>query len=38
MIGKQPTIRWNALRVTGICNSRTAHRRSQEWEQAGVAQ
>jgi len=29
-------MQWNALRVTGICNSSTAHRRFQEWEQAGV--
>ena len=29
-------MQWNALRVTGICNSSTAHRRFQEWERAGV--
>jgi len=29
-------MQWNALRVTGICNSSSAHRRFQEWEQAGV--
>ena len=29
-------MQWNALRVTGVCNSSTAHRRFQEWEQAGV--
>ena len=29
-------VQWNALRVTGICNSSSAHRRFQEWEQAGV--
>ena len=27
---------WNALNVTGICSSSTAHRRFQEWTQAGV--
>lgn len=29
-------MQWNALDVTGVCNSSTAHRRFQEWEQAGV--
>ena len=27
---------WNALNATGICSSSTAHRRFQEWCQAGV--
>lgn len=27
---------WNALRATGICSSSSAHRRFQEWAQAGV--
>jgi transposase len=27
---------WNALNVTGTCSSSAAHRRFQEWEQAGV--
>lgn len=27
---------WNALNETGICNSSSAHRRFQEWVQAGV--
>jgi putative transposase len=27
---------WNALNVTGICSSSTAHRRFQEWTAAGV--
>ncbi len=27
---------WNALNTTGICSSSTAHRRFQEWTQAGV--
>jgi transposase len=27
---------WNALNATGICSSSTAHRRFQEWRQAGV--
>ncbi len=27
---------WNALKVTGICSSSAAHRRFQEWTQAGV--
>ena len=27
---------WNALSVTGICTSSTAHRRFQEWTQHGV--
>ncbi len=29
-------MQWNALAATAICNSSTAHRRFQEWEQAGV--
>lgn len=29
-------MQWNALDGTGVCNSSTAHRRFQEWEQAGV--
>src|ERR1700712_4058444 len=27
---------WNALRETGICSSSSAHRRFQEWTEAGV--
>src|SRR4029078_3200981 len=27
---------WNALNATGICSSRSAHRRFQEWAQADV--
>jgi putative transposase len=27
---------WSALNATGICSSSSAHRRFQEWEQAGV--
>ena len=27
---------WNALQETGICSSRAAHRRCQEWTEAGV--
>jgi transposase len=27
---------WNALNATGICSSSTAHRRFQEWSEAGV--
>ena len=27
---------WNALNATGICSSSTAHRRFQEWREAGV--
>ncbi len=27
---------WNALSATGICSSSSAHRRFQEWSQAGV--
>src|SRR5438552_2569707 len=27
---------WNALNATGICSSSSAHRRFQEWTQAGV--
>jgi putative transposase len=29
-------MQWNALNVTGVCSSSSAHRRFQEWEQAGV--
>lgn len=29
-------MQWNALGATGICSSSSAHRRFQEWEQAGV--
>ena len=29
-------MQWNALKVTGICHYSSAHRRFQEWEQAGV--
>jgi len=29
-------MQWNALDLTGICSSSSAHRRFQEWEQAGV--
>ena len=28
--------RWNALNATGICSSSSAHRRFQEWAEAGV--
>ncbi|AMV39223.1 hypothetical protein VT85_17430 [Planctomyces sp. SH-PL62] len=28
--------RWDALDATGLCASSSAHRRFQEWEQAGV--
>ncbi len=31
-------MQWNALNATGICSSSSAHRRFQEWEQAGVFQ
>ena len=31
-------MQWNALDATGIANSKTAHRRFQEWERAGVFQ
>lgn len=27
---------WNSLNATGICSSSTAHRRFQEWTEAGV--
>lgn len=27
---------WNALNATGICSSGSAHRRFQEWRDAGV--
>ncbi len=29
-------MQWNALDVTGICSSSSAHRRFQEWTEAGV--
>ena len=29
-------MQWNALDATGICSSSSAHRRFQEWAQAGV--
>lgn len=29
-------MQWNALNVTGVCNSSTAHARFQEWREAGV--
>jgi transposase len=29
---------WNALNATGICSSSSAHRRFQEWNEAGVFQ
>ncbi|MGI8428368.1 MAG: IS5 family transposase, partial [Solirubrobacteraceae bacterium] len=29
-------MQWNALDATGVCSSSSAHRRFQEWEQAGV--
>lgn len=29
-------MQWNALNATGICSSSSAHRRFQDWEQAGV--
>src|SRR5262245_57820327 len=29
-------MQWNALSVTGICSSSSAHRRFQEWAEAGV--
>ena len=29
-------MQWNALNATGACSSSSAHRRFQEWEQAGV--
>lgn len=29
-------MQWNALNLTGICSSSSAHRRFQEWAQAGV--
>ncbi len=27
---------WNALNLTGLCTSSSAHRRFQEWSEAGV--
>jgi transposase len=29
-------MQWNALNATGVCSSSSAHRRFQEWRQAGV--
>jgi len=29
-------MQWNALNATDVCSSSSAHRRFQEWEQAGV--
>ncbi len=29
-------MQWNALDLTGLCSSSSAHRRFQEWEKAGV--
>ena len=29
-------MQWNALNATGICSSSAAHRRFQEWVEAGV--
>jgi putative transposase len=29
-------MQWNALNLTGVCNSSTAHARFQEWRDAGV--
>lgn len=29
-------MQWNALDATAVCNSKTAHRRFQEWRDAGV--
>lgn len=29
-------MQWNALDITGVCSSSSAHRRFQEWQQAGV--
>jgi putative transposase len=29
-------MQWNALNVTGVCSSSSAHRRFQEWREAGV--
>jgi transposase len=29
-------MQWNALNATGVCHSSSAHRRFQEWEQAGA--
>ena len=31
-------MQWNALNATGICSSSSAHRRFQEWVEAGVFQ
>ncbi len=31
-------MQWNALDVTGVCSSSSAHRRFQEWREAGVFQ
>jgi transposase len=32
----QKDCQWNALNATGICSSNSAHRRFQEWRDAGV--
>ena len=29
-------MQWNALDITGVCSSSSAHRRFQEWRKAGV--
>ena len=29
-------MQWNALDLTGLCSSSSAHRRFQEWEHVGV--
>ena len=29
-------MQWNALNATGVCSSSSAHRRFQEWSEAGV--
>jgi len=29
-------MQWNALNVTGVCHSSSAHRRFQEWQRGGV--
>lgn len=36
LLVRRTGMRWNALAVTGICSSSSAHRRYQEWERAGV--
>ena len=32
----RPGCQWKALQETGICSSRAAHRRCQEWTEAGI--